>query len=67
MLVVARAPVPEPKVLLVDELSLGLAPIVAEQLASAIRTIADSAGSGVLLVDQHVEQALRYVDRACAG
>jgi branched-chain amino acid transport system ATP-binding protein len=51
-----------PKVLLVDELSLGLAPLIVRRLLENIRQLADS-GLAVLMVEQHVEQALRVADR----
>ncbi|MBM7773368.1 branched-chain amino acid transport system ATP-binding protein [Actinokineospora baliensis] len=63
MLVVGRALLGRPKVLLVDEMSLGLAPIVVERLARAIRQLADS-GVGVLLVEQFANLALGIADRA---
>ena len=49
--------------LLADELSLGLAPIVVQQLLRAIRSAADEQGVGVLLVEQHVRSALQVADR----
>lgn len=62
MLALARALMPGPKVLMVDELSLGLAPLIVQRLLTSIRTLAD-AGLGVLMVEQHVEQAVRIADR----
>jgi branched-chain amino acid transport system ATP-binding protein len=51
-------------VLLADELSMGLAPIVVQRLLQAVRDAADQRGTAVVLVEQHVRQALKYADRA---
>ena len=61
---VARAgPVPlRPKLLLADELSLGLAPLVVDRLLRAVREAADR-GLGALLVEQHVRKVLDIADR----
>jgi branched-chain amino acid transport system ATP-binding protein len=64
ILALARALAAEPAVLLADELSLGLAPLVCERLLIAVRAAAD-AGAGVLLVEQRVRDALEFADRAC--
>jgi branched-chain amino acid transport system ATP-binding protein len=59
---IGRALVANPKVLMLDELSLGLAPIVVETIYEVIPDIV-SHGIGILLVEQDVSQGLRVADR----
>jgi len=54
----------DPKVLMVDEMSMGLAPIIFNRLLPILSTIASTSGVGVLLVEQHIHAALRSADRA---
>lgn len=63
MLAAARALMNKPRLLLVDELSLGLAPIIVNQLFEAIAEV-NRQGTAVLLVEQFVHMALRYTTRA---
>jgi branched-chain amino acid transport system ATP-binding protein len=64
MLAMARALVQGPKVLLIDEMSMGLAPVIVEQLVPIVRRVADESGAAVILVEQHVRLALEVADRA---
>jgi branched-chain amino acid transport system ATP-binding protein len=52
-----------PKLLMLDEPSLGLAPAIVQQIFDAVRRLADTDGLAVLLLEQNVGQALRIVDR----
>ncbi|HVE11089.1 MAG TPA: ABC transporter ATP-binding protein [Paraburkholderia sp.] len=62
MLAVARGLMSKPKLLLLDEPSLGLAPIIVQQLFATIRTIRER-GTTVLLVEQNANMALSVADR----
>ena len=63
MLALAQAFMPGPRLLLVDELSLGLAPVVVEELLEVVRRLRHE-GVAVVLVEQSAELALRVADRA---
>ena len=63
MLALSRAVLPNPRLLMVDELSLGLAPVVVQQLFELLVEI-NKQGTTVLLVEQYVNQALRIANRA---
>jgi len=63
MLTLARALAARPTALLIDELSLGLAPLVVNRLLAALRAAADDQGVAVLLVEQQARRALAVSDR----
>jgi branched-chain amino acid transport system ATP-binding protein len=63
MLALAKALLGRPRLLMVDELSLGLAPTLVEQLFPAVRRLAVEEGMAILLVEQHVHMALTFSDR----
>jgi branched-chain amino acid transport system ATP-binding protein len=64
MLALARALVQQPRVLLIDEMSMGLAPLIVESLVSTIRDFSATTGTAIVLVEQHVRVALEASDHA---
>ena len=64
MLAIACALIQTPKLLLLDELSLGLAPVIVERLLPIVRDIANARQTAVVLVEQHVRLGLEVADRA---
>jgi len=64
MLALGRALMSEPDLLIVDEMSLGLAPIIVQRLLPVLRQVADESGTAVLMVEQHVDLALQISDWA---
>ncbi|MGL4282858.1 MAG: ABC transporter ATP-binding protein, partial [Eubacterium aggregans] len=63
MLAMGRALMTQPKMILLDEPSMGLAPILVDEIFSMIQTI-NNAGVTVLLVEQNAKKALRIANRA---
>jgi branched-chain amino acid transport system ATP-binding protein len=61
MLALGRALVAQPRVLMMDEISMGLAPIVVDQLFEAVAGLRE-AGTTILLVEQYLTHALRFAE-----
>ncbi|GAB04830.1 ATP-binding cassette domain-containing protein [Gordonia amarae] len=64
MLAIGRALAQHPKVLVVDELSMGLAPVIVERLLPVMRQVADDSDTAVIIVEQHVALVLEIADTA---
>jgi len=64
MLALGRALAREAKVLMIDEMTLGLAPVIAKSILPILRRAVDELGTAVLLVEQHLDLALAIADRA---
>ncbi|MCL2483438.1 MAG: ABC transporter ATP-binding protein [Propionibacteriaceae bacterium] len=63
MLAIGRAMMAQPRILLLDEPSMGLAPLLVQEIFDIIRTIHES-GTTILLVEQNAHKALQIADRA---
>ena len=63
MLALGRALARKPRLLLLDEMSLGLAPVIVQRLLPVVSTYARDSGCAVLLVEQHIHIALAVADR----
>ena len=63
MLALGCALISNPRALMIDEMSLGLAPIIVERLLPIVRTLAREFSMAVLLVEQHIHAALTVADR----
>ncbi len=63
MLALARVMMTEPRLLLIDELALGLAPMAVDRLMGIVREV-NAAGTTVVLVEQSINRAMRLADRA---
>jgi branched-chain amino acid transport system ATP-binding protein len=64
MLEIARTLVMDPKIIMLDEPSIGLAPRIVDQVFAVVRRLAE-AGKAILMVEQNVRKALAASDRAC--
>lgn len=64
MLAIGKALLLAPRVLMVDELSLGLAPAIVQALLPSLRDVSDELGMSVVVVEQHFELALAVADKA---
>lgn len=65
MLAIGRGLMAKPKVLMLDEPSLGLAPLIVKDIMNILRKLCDERGSTIILVEQNVKAALKAADRAC--
>ena len=63
MLLIARALMSRPKLLLIDELSLGLAPLLVQHLFRTLEQLYESTDIAIILVEQNVRKALELADR----
>ena len=64
MLALGRALIGRPQLLLVDELSLGLAPLIVKQIYQQLRVVGDTLGTAMLVVEQNAHLALQFAGSA---
>ena len=64
MLAIGRALASAPKIVLIDELSLGLAPLIVKSIYEALGSIRQTFGTAILVIEQNARLALKYCDRA---
>lgn len=65
MVAIGRGLMAKPKVLMLDEPSLGLAPLIVKDIMNILRTLCDEMGTTIILVEQNVKAALKVADRGC--
>ena len=65
MVAIGRGLMANPKVLMLDEPSLGLAPLIVKDIMTILRRLCDERGATIILVEQNVKAALKVADRAC--
>ena len=65
MVAIGRGLMANPKVLMLDEPSLGLAPLIVKDIMQILRRLCDEKGATIILVEQNVKAALKVADRAC--
>ncbi len=65
MLAIGRGLMAKPAVLMLDEPSLGLAPLIVKDIMGILRRLCDEMGTTIILVEQNVKAALKVADRAC--
>ncbi|MFA1538318.1 ATP-binding cassette domain-containing protein [Actinomadura monticuli] len=64
LLAIAKTLLLRPKVLLIDEMSMGLSPVAVQQILPELRRLADEEDTAIVLVEQHIDQALSIADEA---
>lgn len=65
MLAIARGLMSNPRLMMLDEPSLGLAPLIVKDIMSILNQLRDDFGTTIILVEQNVKAALKVADRAC--